>query len=379
MLLSLNQPFFPAVVALGRRFTKWWWKQFVDVVPERIVQRLSGSGRNQLTLRSDQDGLSLALVENRANQVCTVQQLSASNTLAEVDSFLVAQGLRRRDVDLGVELPCNAFFTRQILLPVEAEGSIDAIVAQDLSRKTPFRAEDIYYDYAIESVRGKVMDIRQSIVRRQLVQDALLPIGFVPEQIDFVTIEAQDMSNPQPRIHLRRDRDTGRRLHQNVAFMMSCSTVFLALSLGGLRYWNQHVALDRLDGEIAAATRTAQKVRTLFDQVERRRNTLVRLRLQRSEAPGLIDLWDEASRILPTHSWLTELRLSESGSKGEPLVILTGFSSAAPGLVATIDSSHLLFDAALISPVALDSAEGKERFTLQAKVHVPKIMKDVQQ
>jgi len=307
-----------------------------------------------------------------------MQPLSATSTLAVIDRFLLAQGGQRRNVDLGLELPAHAFFSRKILLPAEAERSIDAIVAQDLARRTPFRAEDIYSDHVvIEGAHGKVLDVRQWIVSRHLVQDALLPLGLTVEQFDFVTIEAQG-EPVQARIRLRRDGEARRSLHQKLTIAMSCSAILLTLALGGLRYWNQQVALDRLDNEIAATSRRAHQVRTLIDQLEQRRKTLVGLRLQRSEAPGLIDLWDETSRILPAHSWLTEFRLADSAGKGKAQVTLTGFSSAAPGLVGTIDGSRLLFDAALTSPVALDPAEGRERFTLQAKVRVPNVLKDGQ-
>ncbi len=107
-----------------------------------------------------------------------------------------------------------------------------------------------------------------------------------------------------------------------------------------------------------------------------RRDALGRLRLQKSEAPGLIDLWDETTRVLPLHSWLTEFRLTEGAGKREGQVTMIGFSSAAPSLVGIVDGSRLLSDAALTSPVAFDATEGRERFALQAKVRLPETLKE---
>ena len=374
MQLSLSQPLFPAVMGLARRFANWWWKECRDLMPERLASFLASSARKRLTVRAEEKGLSFTLSQG-AGSIASMQSQPAAGTREEIDRFLAAQGLARKDVELGLVLPAGALFSRQILLPAEAGRSIDAIVAQDLARKTPFRAGDVYADHAVtEQADGKTLDVRQWIIRRQFVDDAMRPLGLTIAQIDFLTTDARD-EPIQPRIRLRRDAEGSRPLHRKLVLAMSCSAVFLALACGGLRYWNQQVVLDRLEGDIAATSRKAQQVRTQIDQLEQKRNVLLRLRLQKGEAPGLIDLWDETTRLLPAHSWLTEFRLSEGAAKGEPQVTLTGYSNAAPALVATIDNSRLLFDAALTAPVALDPAEGKERFTLQAKVRLPEVLK----
>ncbi len=112
------------------------------------------------------------------------------------------------------------------------------------------------------------------------------------------------------------------------------------------------------------------------DRVRRVTRALLRLRLQRSETPGVIDLWEEATRVLPSHSWLTEFRLVETVGKREEQIAILGFSNAAPSLVGIIDGSPLFFDAALTSSIAFDAAEGRERFALQAKVKMPDVFKE---
>jgi general secretion pathway protein L len=128
--------------------------------------------------------------------------------------------------------------------------------------------------------------------------------------------------------------------------------------------------------QIAITSAKAQQVRALVGQLQEKKNTLLRLRLQRSETPGLIDLWEEVTRVLPSHSWLTEFRLVETADKHEEQVAILGFSNAAPGLVGIIDGSPLFFDAALTAPIAFDATEGRERFALQAKVKMPDTFKE---
>ncbi|WP_315787738.1 MULTISPECIES: PilN domain-containing protein, partial [unclassified Bradyrhizobium] len=84
-----------------------------------------------------------------------------------------------------------------------------------------------------------------------------------------------------------------------------------------------------------------------------------------------------ASRILPKHSWLTELRLVEGANPRSATVTMTGFSAAAPSLINTLGKSRLFVDAALTSPVAMDPIENRERFSLQARIRVPDAIKEV--
>lgn len=70
---------------------------------------------------------------------------------------------------------------------------------------------------------------------------------------------------------------------------------------------------------------------------------IVRVRSQKRDMPGLLDIWEEVSRILPLDSWLTELRLSEVGQRQDQLVVMTGLSTAAADLVPLLDKSPIFF------------------------------------
>jgi general secretion pathway protein L len=208
------------------------------------------------------------------------------------------------------------------------------------------------------------------------VHQALLPLHISVEDLTFIVFGEQ-YGRAAPLIRLWRIAQVQNSWRRRLVPQLCCSVVLLMLASAGLRYLNQQAALDRLGTEIAAATANAQQVRALVDQLRERRGALARLRLQKSEAPGLIDIWDETTRVLPHHSWLTELRVTEgSSSRREKQVTLIGFSKAAPSLVGIVDGSRLFFDAALTSPVSFDATEGRERFALQANVRLPETLKE---
>ncbi|WP_316228465.1 PilN domain-containing protein [Bradyrhizobium sp. SZCCHNR1039] len=364
MRLTLGQYGLAWLRDLTGRAGAWWLEEFFNLLPARHAAFLRGKGRptliagymdGQLELRLRNDGASL----DQAERVVTERPAAA------IDAFLSQRNLDRRDVEIGLRLPEQLLFSRELILPVEARASIDAIAAQDLARRTPFKADDIHSDHeANGGSDGDRLHIRQWITRRQSVECAAAELGLSPADLRCVTFGDQQAG---PRIRLSRDANE-RNVWQAVLPMLCSSAVILAVLLGYLEYSNQQATLDRLAAEIASAGNKAQQVRQTIDQLRARRDALVRLRLQRSEAPGLIDLWAETTRILPQHSWLTELRLVEGSGGREAQVVVSGFSGAAPSLVGIIDGSRLFFDAALTSAVAFDANEGRERFALQAKV-----------
>jgi general secretion pathway protein L len=362
---------------LLRHLGEWWLTEFLNLFPERIAELLAGRGRALLVVAVDQEGVALELLNGAHTPIASERATFADNPLVEIDRFLRSRGLERRDADIGLRLPAESVFCRQLLLPAEAADAIGAIVAQDLANKTPFKSEDIYWDHvALERGDGDKITVWQWITRRQYVDQALLPLKIDIEHLAFIVFDSSDAEQPAPFINLRPSAQTRNLWYQKTALVLCCSAVILALLAGSLKYWNQQTAIDRLEAQIATTSSKAQQVRALVDRLKEKKGALLRLRLQRSETPGLIDLWEEATRVLPSHSWLTEFRLIETVGKREEQVAISGFSNAAPSLVGIIDSSPLFFDAALTSPIAFDATEGRERFALQAKVKMPDALKE---
>ena len=363
--------------ALLRRLGQWWLKELVNLFPERIVEFLLGRGQASLVVTVDQEGATLELLNSARTLIASERITLTGNALVEIDRFLWSQGLERTDADVGLRLPAESVFCRQLVLPAEAVGSIEVIVAQDIAKKTPFKSEDIYSDHvALERADSNKITVWQWIIRRQYVQQALLPLKIDIEHLAFVIFDRSAAEQPVPFINLRASAGIVNSWYQKTALVLCCSAAVLALLAGGLKYWNKQTAIDHLDAQIATTSGKAQQVRALVDQLKEKKNALLRLRLQRSETPGVIDLWEEATRVLPSHSWLTEFRLVETVGKREEQIAILGFSNAAPSLVGIIDGSPLFFDAALTSSIAFDAAEGRERFALQAKVKMPDAFKE---
>jgi general secretion pathway protein L len=320
-----------------------------------------------LTLVAEADSFVLLLSSDRHRPLASARIPRDVYSPTAVDDFLKARELGRGQVAIGIRLPRDQVFCRQIALPLEAAGSIHEIVVQDLVTKTPFRLPDIYHDHHSRTVGDKVV-VSQWIVRREFVTNAVQSAGLNPADVAFVDSEG-DGAAPAPMLTLRQDRSERRSRLRTTFYALALGASFLAVVSCTHKYWRQQRILDNLSAELTAARANAQQVRATMDNLDRKQAAIVRIRSQKRDAPGLLEVWEQVSRILPLNSWLTELRLSEVGQKqDQQLVVMTGLSTAAADLVAVIDKSSLFADAALTAPIALDSIEQRERFTLQAKL-----------
>lgn len=355
----------------GHHFATWWLNEFVNLIPEKVAQSLVHRARHVLILKTDDDIVTLDLKSCSRNLLESERVKLTNYSLTTIDHFLQARGLDRSEVDIAIGLPSEKLFCRKLTLPLDASNAIDDIVTQSLLKKTPFKLEDVYFDHvAIKANGEKKIAIWQWITQRKFVHDSLLQLKIDPESISLIVgpDNSVNRGEPPPIIKLRPSAQARKSRVQRSMFAMACTAVVLGLVAGGQRYWRQNIIVDDLQTQVANVRAKAQRVRELVDKLKEKQDALAHLRLRRSNAPGLIDLWAEATRILPSQTWITELRLTETQDRREQQAVFIGFSAAAPSLVGVIDGSPLFSDAALTAPVSLDPIEKVERFTLQAKV-----------
>jgi len=353
-----------------RGFGRWWLGEFLALFPEPIAVWLMGGARIALAVARENDRVSLHLLDDRRQTVASQMLDHADDVPVRIADFLGAHGVAD-DVPIGIRLPREKIFSRRLILPVEARASLDAVVVQDLIGKTPFRLPAIHHDHAVMPAPGADrIVVWQWVARRYLVADAAAGLGLAVERLSFIDAGVAGDDAPAPRIALRRDEAGGRASTRTAATVLACGVLVLGIAAGTGRYLRQQAVIDDLDLQVAAAKPRAQQVRAAIDRLERKQAVLFRLRSQKAERPGLLDVWEEATEILPAHSWLTELRLSETPNGTDQLIAMTGFSDAATSLVGRVDQSPLFNDASLTAPVALDPVEQRERFALQARVRM---------
>jgi general secretion pathway protein L len=349
-----------------RRAARWWLGEFLGLFPARFAEWLVDRGSKRLVLSDDEGMVVVELQSERGRSLASSRIPQADFGPDLIDDFLRAHRVERNDVVIGLRVPRECIFTRQLLLPRQVERALSTVLLQDLLAKTPFQEEQIFHDHVVHRSGDNKLHVRQWIVKRESIGDAAETLGLHGNDIAFVEAEVQG-EDPRPCIGLQQRETSGGRWVPRAFAVLLFSACALATLAGGLKYQRQQRVLDGLAVELAATRAKAQRVRAALDKLESERASFLRLRAQKN-GPGVLEVWEEVTRVLPSHSWLTEMRLTGLPGSQEQQLTLAGLSPAAATLVGLFDRSPLFRDVALTAPISLDPVEGKERFVIHAKL-----------
>lgn len=351
---------------LVRGAADWWTAQLPALLPEKTAFWLTDAGFRTLLVVAENNVVQLRLRDRRGQVLARASVASGASLPAAIGGFLDQQGLNRDNVAVGLQLPEESFFVRQLTLPREVGRSVQTVALHDLLKKTPFREDEIHHAYAAQPA-GEKIRVTQNVVRRKFVEAAAAGLGIEIHDVAFVEMSGRsDGAGGAPLI----------RLHENHAEKPWLARLFLGLvamlfvlGLTGvvLHYQRQQASLDDLAHRLVAARAQAQKVRADLDAANRQISTANQLRSRKRDGVRLLQLWEELSHTLPSDSWISELRIGK-GDKNTLKVTLTGFSAAAANLVGIVDHSPMFSSVSLTAPIAVDPVEQRERFVLQATV-----------
>jgi general secretion pathway protein L len=150
--------------------------------------------------------------------------------------------------------------------------------------------------------------VSQWIVRREFVADAAQAAGLNLSDLTFVESEGSGTDGaPDPLLTLGGGRNEHHASLRKTFYGLALVALFLAGVNWTHQYWRQQRILDNLNTGLATAQDQARQVRAAMDKLDQKQGAIVRLRLQKRDVPGLLEIWEEVSTLLPANSWLTEL------------------------------------------------------------------------
>lgn len=358
-----------ALVQVGDAFQAaghWWLNELLATLPSQLSDWLTENRTRILVLAADETAVTFHLTSDRRRVLASALVDKADYAPHNIDTFLHAQRQTRASVSISLRLPSRLVFARNLILPLEVRRTLDAVVTQDMISKTPFQLDDVYHAHTALRADDKIV-VHQWIIRRKHVHTLADALSVDLGDITFIEPErSEDALESPPVVRLRGPASGRVRWTRRIGLALATTALLLAIGAAGLRYSHQQMLLDRLQGEVATARSQAQQTLAVLKGVERDRAGLHLIRLRRSGEPSLLDVWAEVTHVLPSGSWLTELRVSEVADSRQ--VVMTGLSAAAAALVPLVDRSTLFINASLIAPISLDAAEQRERFSIQAHV-----------
>ncbi|HEX3651793.1 MAG TPA: PilN domain-containing protein [Rhizomicrobium sp.] len=243
-----------------------------------------------------------------------------------------------------VLMPASQVLLRRIDLPVLPASDLKRMVAIDLDRLTPFKADQVLFDTEVIS--------RDDEHGRQQVM-----VGVIPRQSAIRTLELSRANNIEPAalgvaagpgtssmldfLPALQDAEGGSAARRRATYIWIAAGVLLAFNLFMLTYRDAS-ATNQLREAVESQQSPVTVAMRLRDQVQKeasRRATLLRLQKQSAPLPVL----DAMSQALPDGAW------AEHYEWNGRTVQVRGFRKDTPDLLAKIEASPLLRNARSLS------------------------------
>jgi general secretion pathway protein L len=340
------------LTAWGKDFAQWWLSGLRDAVPARWREWAEGEARPEVTLWRDGDSVTCRLVS--ATGPAEIRIPFSHFNAAALEQWLTEQGVTREATTVAPVISRELFFLRELSVPKAAFGALPRILEQDILRRTPFQLSDNWHAAtAVGQESDGVVPMCHWIIRRDRAEAALSELGLASRDVDCLAV-ADAGSEAVPVITFRAASD------EDPAWALRAVRLLAVAALGAVLLglvvfeWRQASVAAALETAVLEARQSAQSGRDGLDPA-------ARLFAMKAET-GILAAWDELSRILPDHTFLTETRIADG------TVTLSGFSADAAGLVRIIDQSPLFSGATLTSAITPDANERKDRFSIVFKL-----------
>ena len=288
--------------------------------------------------------------------------LLASGDLDTLEQGGLPREMRSKPVE--VRLDSRRLLSKLLQLPAASRGYLDAIVANQLERTTPWAADRIVYDYAIDekaNTGGDQIAVRLVALARDAfdtMMERLRAAGLKPAAVGTTD---DPLDQPSPINLLGMTRAARRQaLRRSVATAL-VAIAFLGAAASAYTGWR----LYEVRGEAAAVQRDMQDARGAIEAAMSNSEAAEgyrRLLAIKQAAVPMVGLLDRLSEAIPTSTYLTEMTI-----EGDELRVV-GFSSDAPSLIRTLEDADMLADVRFGAPTTRDEGATQDRFEILARI-----------
>jgi general secretion pathway protein L len=342
------------------RLLSWWWRELLALLPAR-ARAWFAEEREQARFTLQGTHLSVRLTRTQADEPLRFDL----STEAEAAKVEIARAIKAHE-----EPPLNVFcvpaeraLRRTLSLPLAAEPNLRQVIAFEMDRQTPFRAEQVYFDYRIaardavsKQLGVDLVALPKAVIDTDL--NALSGLGLALDAVDAVDGQGERLGfNLLP----AERRATRPNLWLRINLGLGALMVILALLVMAKSVANREQALEALREATKTMRTEARAVATLRTTLKEAIEGANFLSERKRGQPVVIDLVLEVTRLLPNDTWLQRLSLNDDQ------VQLQGQSKEAASLITVLQQSALMEGPALQGAITPDARTGKEQFLIQAK------------
>jgi general secretion pathway protein L len=348
------------------RFFIWWRDELTSFVPQRL-RRCFRRQRSIVLAELRDDRLVLNQVRGARTGSLGEVPLARDASAAARDAVQRAlKSVSRKGAVIALDLPADAVLSRRIAFPAAAAENLRQVAAYEMSRRTPFKPDEVYFDVRIveRTPDGEQIGVDLHIVPRETVDSAIekaAALGLRPQRVGVAgdALSAAHGINLLPVAPVRASRTEA-----IVAAVLAIAAVGLLFAAVAIPLERKRAHATRLADAVTALRKEAMAGEKLSAEIERlgTRNRFIANRKQMG--PSALAVVKDLTELLPDDTWLSNMTLV-----GDQ-VSIQGYADAASTLVELIESSPRFRNAALQSRLTRDRQTGLERFQITFNIEL---------
>lgn len=367
------RPFLAQATDLFCRFLAWWRAELLALVPETVRRMLPRRG----VVVVEAAGAELTVVRRSGERRRELARLPAPEPSTAGGGrlpLLKGRLLSAGHPDVVLQLPADRALCKTVTLPLAAEGNLSEILYFELDRQTPFRPEDVYFDWRVlERLPGaQRLTVELTVLARSVVDPILAWLA--RWHLEPARVESAGGGDQRWVCRLPARGGEASRERSRAAGVLNPALAALALVLAATAVYlpilQQQRLLAQLQDELRTEARLAEATSALQERLAALRGEALQVASKKTDGAAVLDIWNEVTRIIPDHSFALELRLREG------VVELVGQSSNATALLQVVENSSLFHGAAFRSPITRGQGTEAERFHLAFSVEAPVVQED---
>ncbi len=346
-----------------KTFLHWWGHELSFLVPARIRDIFS----------NQQGFIIVTAIENRQLNL-TYQFDGQSEYLATLEpdkstgthfKDLLASDERLNKAKIILRLTGRDAIQKELALPIAAKENIDQVIAYELDRYTPFKADQVYFavkrfpKQTNESDQFKVLLVLTTKETLNELYDNVKAMGIVPMIADYEDV-ANDFEQEKNGYNLLPDRLRAKvaKLPQIIHSTLISLVFLLLTAVIVLPVWFEYQAVEALTIKVKKVEKEAKKIKALQSETGALVEETQQLIDEKKSTPSVLAMLGTLSSLMKDDTWLAYLQYADRQLQ------IQGESPAASTLIAVLEESEAFKNAVFVSPVTQDSVSKQEHFQI---------------
>lgn len=344
------------------RFLAWWGRELAGLLPARWHALLAE--RSDALLLENQ-GAELVLWRQSGDSSAELGRIAVAEP-ADVQKAAYAR-LRTQIDDPNLRqfycIRAERTLRRTISLPAAAEDNLRQVLTFEMDRQTPFKAEQVYFDYrvAARAAADRNLQIELTVVPRAQLDAELTALAASGAMLDGVDCWRDGSGSARAGLNLlpqeRRVKRKNLRLRLNLALAAAAAVLLVTAMLQSLA--NRESALAAMTVEVEKAQNEAKQVSQLRKTLEDTINAANFLGRKKRETPLMVVLLSDLTTRLPDDTYLERLSVDDKNK-----IEMQGLSSDASKLIALLQKSEVITNPSVQGTIQPDPRTRKDRFNI---------------